>query len=95
MAFKGGLSFNLGRCASFHSLKRSSTRSGRRRSGGGSDEQLQHGIHHQQRALQPDYRYWTHVNSRFTDTLMKQISSDKQGFNSVFMMLDSGARGSK
>ena len=38
---------------------------------------------------------WTHVNSRLTDTLMKQISADKQGFNSVYMMLDSGARGSR
>ena len=38
---------------------------------------------------------WTNVNAKLTDTLMKQISSDKQGFNSVYMMLDSGARGSK
>ena len=38
---------------------------------------------------------WTHVNSRLTDTLMKQLSSDNQGFNSVYMMLDSGAGGSK
>jgi len=38
---------------------------------------------------------WTHVNARLTQTLMKQLSTDKQGFNSVYMMLDSGARGSK
>jgi DNA-directed RNA polymerase subunit beta' len=38
---------------------------------------------------------WTHVNARLTQTLMKQLSNDKQGFNSVYMMLDSGARGSK
>ncbi len=38
---------------------------------------------------------WTNVNTKLTDTLMKQISSDQQGFNSVYMMLDSGARGSK
>jgi DNA-directed RNA polymerase subunit beta' len=38
---------------------------------------------------------WTHVNARLTHTLMKQLSTDKQGFNSVYMMLDSGARGSK
>ena len=38
---------------------------------------------------------WTHINSRLTSTLMKQISEDNQGFNSVYMMLDSGARGSK
>jgi len=38
---------------------------------------------------------WTRTNSRITDTLMKQLSNDKQGFNSIYMMLDSGARGSK
>ncbi|MFM7031385.1 MAG: DNA-directed RNA polymerase subunit beta', partial [Bacteroidota bacterium] len=38
---------------------------------------------------------WTRTNSRITDTLMKEIAADKQGFNSVYMMLDSGARGSK
>ena len=38
---------------------------------------------------------WTHVNAKITDTLLKQISADQQGFNSVYMMLDSGARGSK
>ena len=38
---------------------------------------------------------WTHVNSKLSNILMKQLSSDNQGFNSVYMMLDSGARGSK
>jgi len=38
---------------------------------------------------------WTHTNSKLTQTLMKQMETDKQGFNSVYMMLDSGARGSK
>jgi DNA-directed RNA polymerase subunit beta' len=38
---------------------------------------------------------WTHTNSHLTHTLMKEISTDRQGFNSVYMMLDSGARGSK
>jgi len=38
---------------------------------------------------------WTHTNARLTNIVMKQLSSDKGGFNSVFMMLDSGARGSK
>ncbi|HIO68368.1 MAG TPA: DNA-directed RNA polymerase subunit beta', partial [Flavobacteriales bacterium] len=38
---------------------------------------------------------WTHTNSKLTQTLMKQLTEDKGGFNSVFMMLDSGARGSK
>ncbi|HAF29003.1 MAG TPA: DNA-directed RNA polymerase subunit beta' [Bacteroidales bacterium] len=38
---------------------------------------------------------WTHINARLTQTLMKKLSTDNQGFNSVYMMLDSGARGSK
>lgn len=38
---------------------------------------------------------WTHTNAKLTQILMKQLSTDNQGFNSVYMMLDSGARGSK
>ncbi len=38
---------------------------------------------------------WTHANSKLTQSVMKTISSDRQGFNSIYMMLDSGARGSK
>jgi DNA-directed RNA polymerase subunit beta' len=38
---------------------------------------------------------WTHTNAKLTNILMKQIAEGNQGFNSVYMMLDSGARGSK
>ena len=38
---------------------------------------------------------WTSANATLTELSMKRISEDKQGFNSVYMMLDSGARGSK
>jgi DNA-directed RNA polymerase subunit beta' len=38
---------------------------------------------------------WTHTNAKLTQQVMSEISSDKQGFNSVYMMLDSGARGSR
>jgi len=38
---------------------------------------------------------WTHTNSKLTISLMNQLSHDKQGLNPVYMMLDSGARGSK
>jgi DNA-directed RNA polymerase subunit beta' len=38
---------------------------------------------------------WTHTNAKLTQQVMQEISSDKQGFNSVYMMLDSGARGSR
>jgi DNA-directed RNA polymerase subunit beta' len=38
---------------------------------------------------------WSRVDTKITETLIKAMATDKQGFNSVFMMLDSGARGSK
>jgi DNA-directed RNA polymerase subunit beta' len=38
---------------------------------------------------------WSRVDTRITETLIKELATDKQGFNSVYMMLDSGARGSK
>ena len=38
---------------------------------------------------------WTHTNSKLTQTVLKQLAKDDQGFNPVYMMLDSGARGSK
>ena len=38
---------------------------------------------------------WTSTNAKLTELAMKRISEDQQGFNSVYMMLDSGARGSK
>ena len=38
---------------------------------------------------------WTSANATLTELAMKQISEDQQGFNSVYMMIDSGARGSK
>ncbi len=38
---------------------------------------------------------WTHTNTRLTSNLMNRLQSDNQGFNSIYMMFDSGARGSK
>jgi len=38
---------------------------------------------------------WTRADNKITTTLMEQLANDKQGFNSMYMMLDSGARGSK
>ena len=38
---------------------------------------------------------WTHVNNDISNVLMKEMTEADQGFNAVFMMLDSGARGSK
>ena len=38
---------------------------------------------------------WTHVNNELGDILLKEMTEADQGFNAVYMMLDSGARGSK
>ena len=38
---------------------------------------------------------WTHANAKLTQSVMNTLSSNMDGFNSVYMMLDSGARGSK
>ena len=38
---------------------------------------------------------WTRINSQLTNTLMKQLEEDDQGFNSIYMMMHSGARGSR
>ena len=38
---------------------------------------------------------WTRINSRVSDALITKLTNDDQGFNPIYMMLDSGARGSK
>lgn len=38
---------------------------------------------------------WTRVNTQITNLLMEQLEKDQQGFNSVYMMMHSGARGSR
>ena len=93
MAFKGGLSFNLGDVI-IPAEKEQLVKEG--------NEQVQEVMaNYSMGFITNNERYnqiidiWTHVNSRLSDTLMKQISADQQGFNPVYMMLDSGARGSK
>ena len=93
MAFKGGLSFNLADVLIPDE----------------KDQLIQEGYTAVEQIMQ-DYsmgfitfneRYnqiidtWTHINGRLSNVLIKQLSSDNDGFNSVFMMMDSGARGSK
>jgi DNA-directed RNA polymerase subunit beta' len=38
---------------------------------------------------------WTNTNSKLTNILMDRLKTDQEGFNSIYMMFDSGARGSK
>ncbi len=93
MAFKGGLSFNLGDVI-IPAEKEQLVKEG--------NEQVQEVMNNYSMGfITNNERYnqiidiWTHVNSRLSDTLMKQLTADQQGFNPVFMMLDSGARGSR
>ncbi|WP_289758423.1 DNA-directed RNA polymerase subunit beta' [Muribaculum intestinale] len=93
MAFRGGLSFNLGDVL-IPPEKEQLVAEG--------NEQVQEVLNNYAMGfITNNERYnqiidiWTHVNSRLTDILMKQMTAANQGFNSVFMMLDSGARGSK
>ena len=93
MAFKGGLSFNLG---DIIIPKEKETLVQR-----GYEEVEQVIQNYNMGFITNNERYnqvidiWTHVNSELSNILMKTISTDDQGFNSVYMMLDSGARGSK
>ena len=93
MAFKGGLSFNLGDIIIPKEKEELVKR--------GNEEVEQIMMNHNMGFITDNERYnqvidtWTHVNNDLSNILMKTISADDQGFNSVFMMLDSGARGSK
>ena len=93
MAFKGGLSFNLGDVI-VPEEKQPLIESANKK----VDEIKSN---YQMGFITNNERYnqvidvWTTTNARLTDIVMKNISTDKQGFNSVYMMLDSGARGSK
>jgi len=93
MAFKGGLSFNL------HDVIIPEEKDKLVQEGYDEVEQIL--ANYNMGFITNNERYnqiidtWTHINSRLSNILMKQLASDNQGFNSVYMMLDSGARGSK
>ena len=93
MAFKGGLSFNLNDIIIPEQKEELVRR--------GNEEVDQIMNNYNMGFITDNERYnqvidtWTHVNADLSNILMKTISTDDQGFNSVYMMLDSGARGSK
>jgi DNA-directed RNA polymerase subunit beta' len=93
MAFKGGLSFNLGN-VKIPAMKEELINQA-------NEEVEEVRANYNMGFITNNERYnqiidiWTHTNSRLTNTLMQQLSQDDQGFNPVYMMLDSGARGSK
>ena len=93
MAFRGGLSFNLGDVL-IPTIKETLIKDA-------NAEVFEVMNNYNMGFITNTERYnqiidiWTHTNSRLTNTLMKELIEDRQGFNSVYMMLDSGARGSK
>jgi len=93
MAFEGGLSFNLGDVI-IPKEKEEIVAEGYRQVQEVTDNYAMGFITNTERYNQI-IDIWTHVNSRLTEILMKQMAEANQGFNAVYMMLDSGARGSK
>ena len=93
MAFKGGLSFSLSDII-IPAEKETMVADANAKVGGILDNYGMGLITNQERYNQV-VDIWTKTNSELTEIAMNQLSSDQQGFNSVYMMLDSGARGSK
>ncbi len=93
MAFKGGLSFNLGDVIIPENKQELISEANAE-----VDEVMNN---YNMGFITNNERYnqiidiWTHTNSLLTQSLMQKLSKDRQGFNSIYMMLDSGARGSK
>ncbi|MBE6226101.1 MAG: DNA-directed RNA polymerase subunit beta' [Bacteroidales bacterium] len=93
MAFKGGLSFNLG------DVIIPEEKYALVEAGYNEVENIQ--ASYDNGLITNNERYnqiidiWTNTNSRLTNIVEKQIANDNQGFNPVYMMLHSGARGSK
>ena len=92
MAYEGGLSFNLDDII----IPKEKVDIVQR----GNEEIEQITMNYNMGFITDNERYnqvidtWTHVNTDLKKTLMKQMTEADQGFNAVFMMLDSGARGS-
>jgi DNA-directed RNA polymerase subunit beta' len=92
-SFKGGLSFNLGDLIT-PSIKEATLESAQ-------EEVDEVWDNYNMGLITPNERYnqvidkWTYADNMITENLMRELSQHKGGFNSVFMMLDSGARGSK
>ncbi|MBR1850024.1 MAG: DNA-directed RNA polymerase subunit beta' [Bacteroidales bacterium] len=92
-AFRGGLSFNLGDVI-IPTEKESLIEKA-------NDEVEEVMAQYSMGLITNNERYnhvidiWTNTNNQLTETLMKKLKADNQGFNPIYMMYDSGARGSK
>ena len=93
MAFKGGLSFNLGDVIVPEEKEQMVQLA--------YDKVDEVQGHYNLGVITNNERYnqvidiWTNTNARLTETVMGRLKNERQGFNSLYMMLDSGARGSK
>lgn len=92
-AFKGGLSFNLGDLIT-PTVKQETLEEAQAEVDEVWDNYNMGLITNNERYNQIIDK-WTFADNHITDNLMKELAEHKQGFNSVYMMLDSGARGSK
>ncbi|MCL2561535.1 MAG: DNA-directed RNA polymerase subunit beta' [Rikenellaceae bacterium] len=93
MAFKGGLSFNLD-AVIVPAEKETLVGEGYHR----VDEVLESynaGLITNNERYNQIIDIWTNINTKLTKTVLDKLVTDDQGFNPVYMMLDSGARGSK
>ncbi len=93
MAFKGGLSFNLDDV--IVPAEKDTLVSGARNDVEEVMENYNMGLITNNERYNQIIDIWTHTNSRLTHILMDKLKKDNQGFNSIYMMFDSGARGSK
>ncbi|MCH8329816.1 MAG: DNA-directed RNA polymerase subunit beta' [Bacteroidetes bacterium] len=93
MAFKGGLSFNISDL--LIPEEKTALVAGAQSEVDGVWNNYNMGLITNNERYNQIIDIWTRVNTKITETLLKQLAEDKNGFNSVYMMLDSGARGSK
>lgn len=93
MAFKGGLSFNLGDVIIPEEKAKLIDEANKQ-----VDEVM---MNYHGGLITGNERYnqiidiWTHTNARLSRVLLEKLANDRNGFNPVYMMLDSGARGSQ
>lgn len=92
-AFKGGLSFNLGDLIT--PTVKATTLEEAQKEVDEVWENYEFGLITNNERYNQIIDKWTYADNKITDNLMRELAQHKQGFNSVFMMLDSGARGSK
>lgn len=92
-AFKGGLSFSLGDIKTPEEKKIMIQEANEQVDGIRANYNM--GLITNNERYNQVIDVWTNTNARLTDLIMQRMKTDKGGFNSVYMMLDSGARGSK